>query len=123
MELRDFRKVNETAGFEAGDEYLRSLARNIQGRIRTNDILCRFAADRFAFVFPETDPRQFSAIEKKLRASLEAVTYKVGEESRTLDAIITSALFPTEGTNSAELLRLLVTRAQEDRQRAAIASV
>ena len=123
MELQDLRKVNESAGFEAGDEYLRSLARNIQTRIRTNDILCRFAADRFAFVFPETDPRQFGAIEKKLRAALEAVTYKVGEQQKTLDAIITSALFPSEGTTSAELLRLLVTRAQSDRDRVTSASV
>ncbi|MGZ4788189.1 MAG: sensor domain-containing diguanylate cyclase [Terriglobales bacterium] len=123
MELPNVRVINETAGFEAGDDYLRNLARNIQTRIRTNDIVCRFAMDRFAFVFPETDPHQFGAIEKKLRAALEAVTYKVGEAEKTVDAIITSALFPSEGTTSAELLRLLVTRTQNDRQRAASTAV
>lgn len=122
MELCDFRKVNETAGFEAGDEYLRSLARNIQTRIRTNDILCRFAHDRFAFVFPETDRQQFGAIESKLRAALEAVTYKVDGEDKRSEALITSALFPSEGTTSAELLRLLVTRVQNERQRTTSAS-
>jgi len=122
MELVDYRRVNETAGFEAGDEYLRSLARNIQTRIRTNDILCRFAHDRFAFVFPETDRQQFGAIENKLRAALQSVTYKVNGEDRRSEAIITSALFPSEGTTSAELLRLLVTRDQNERQRTTSAS-
>lgn len=122
MELTDFRKVNETAGFEAGDDYLRSLARNIQSHIRTNDILCRFATDRFAFVFPETDMRQFASIEKKLRLALDSVSYKIRGEERKVEAVITSALFPSEGTTSAELLRLLVSRAQSDRQRAASTS-
>lgn len=123
LELRNFRKVNEAAGFEAGDDYLRSLARGMQTRIRANDILCRFASDRFAFIFPETDPHQFAAIEKKLRLALESVTYKVGDEQKTLEAGISSALFPNEGTTSAELLRLLITRAQNDRQKAAAVSV
>lgn len=114
LELQRFRKVNEAGGFESGDEYLRSLCHNIQERIRTNDIFCRSATCRFAFVFPETDPRQFGAIEKKLRAAVESVTYKANGEIKTLDAVIVTAMFPNEGTSSAELLRLLVTRVQSE---------
>jgi len=122
LELCGLQRVREAGGFEAGDDYLRSLARNIQGQIRTNDVLCRYASDRFAFIFPETDSHQFGAIERKLRNALAAVTYIDGETPKSLDAIIASALFPTEGTTSAELLRLLITRAQHDRPKTATAS-
>jgi len=123
LELHDLRKVTEAGGFDASDNYLRSLARNIQAQIRTNDVLCRYTSERFAFIFPETDSHQFAAIEKKLRKAMESVTYIDSESQKSLDATITSALFPAEGTSSAELLRLLVTRAQHDRAKSAGASL
>jgi diguanylate cyclase (GGDEF)-like protein len=119
LELAKFRQVTDAGGFSAGDEYLRHLARNLQLHIRTNDVVCRFAGDRFAFVFPETDPQQFAAIETKLLAALGAVTYDAGGEKRTLNAIVASAIFPNEGTTSAELLGLLVRRTQQDRKQVA----
>lgn len=123
LEVRDLAKVKEAGGYEAADEYLRTLARNIQTRIRTNDVLCRYAWDRFAFIFPETDAKQLAPIEKKLMAAMESVTYQDGEQRKGLDAVITSAFFPGEGTSSAELLRALVMRAESYRQKAAAASV
>jgi diguanylate cyclase (GGDEF)-like protein len=122
LQLRDLRKVTEAAGFDAADEYLRDLARNIQTHIRANDILCRFSADRFAFVFPETDASQFAAIERKLKSALDSVSYLDASENKSLDALLSSALFPSEGTSSAELLRLLMTRSQETQKVAATAS-
>ena len=122
LELRDFRKVSEAAGFEAADDYLRNLARKIQSHIRTNDILCRFALDRFALVFPETDAHQFAAIEKKLYDAVDAVTFIDAGKEKTLAAAVSSAHFPIEGTTSAELLSLLLARAQNERQKAATTS-
>ena len=122
MQLRDLGKINEVAGFDAADEYLRSLAGNIQTHIRTNDIVCRFSPDRFAFIFPETDAPQFGAIERKLKSAMESVTYRHEEENRALDALISSVLFPSEGTSPAELLRILMTRAQDSGKKVAGAS-
>ena len=122
LQLRDLRKITEAAGFDAADEYLRDLARNIQTHIRANDILCRFSADRFAFVFPETDAPQFAAIERKLRSALEAVTFVHPDGSKNLDSLISSVLFPSEGTSATELLRLLMTRSQNEKKVAAAAS-
>jgi diguanylate cyclase (GGDEF)-like protein len=122
VEVVGLRQVTEAAGFEGGDDYLRTLAHHIQAQIRTNDVLCRYAYDRFAFIFPETDSHQFAAIEKKLRSAISSVTYQDDGNRKSLDAIIASALFPTEGTTSAELLRLLITRAQHDRSKTTAAS-
>jgi diguanylate cyclase (GGDEF)-like protein len=121
LELPNFRHVTEAGGFGAGDQYLRQLVESIQTRIRANDVFCRFGSERFAFLFPETDPQQFLPIEKKLRSAVEAVAYEAQGEKRTLDAIVTSAIYPNEGTTSAELLSLLVRRSQDDRKRVASA--
>ena len=122
MEMPNLRRVTEVGGFEASDDYLRSLARKLQANIRANDVLCRFATDRFAFIFPETDSQQFGAIEKKLHEAVESVKFLESRNEKSLAATISAVHFPGEGTTSAELVRLLMTRAQSDRSRAVAAS-
>jgi diguanylate cyclase (GGDEF)-like protein len=42
-----FKEVNDTYGHLAGDEVLKTVARRIQGCLRTNDVICRFGGDEF----------------------------------------------------------------------------
>ena len=119
LDLLHFRQVNEVVGYDGGDQFLRDLTRNIQIRIRSNDIMCRYGGDRFAFIFPETDNRNSHAVIEKLRAAVSAVTFKDGELDRHINPAIATAYFPQEGAGSGEIIRVLLTRVQAEKIRAA----
>lgn len=122
LQLRNFTRISEASGFNVADDYLRNLARNLQTQVRSNDVVCRFSTDRFTFIFPETDGNQFRAIERKLKSAVEAVSYGQTDGNKSLEAFIWSAIFPSEGTSAAELLRLLMTRSQASERKVAVAS-
>jgi diguanylate cyclase (GGDEF)-like protein len=121
LDLLNFRQVNHAAGYDGGDQFLRDLANNIHLRIRSNDILCRYGGDRFAFIFPETDSHSIQAVIEKLRLAVVSLTFKVEGEDHKLSAAIASVYFPQEAVTSGEVIRLLLTRVQDAKGRAAAA--
>lgn len=48
VDVRDFKVVNESLGFEAGDELLVTIGSRIRSGLRSSDVLARFGADSFA---------------------------------------------------------------------------
>ncbi len=121
LDIRRFRNVNAAIGFDGGDELLRQLGRALLAHMRKNDTLCRYAADRFAFVFPETDSAPMGAIMAKLRASLDEIHYRVDEQPRRLAAAFATAQYPQQGTTDVELIRALMDRMQRAKQQTATA--
>ncbi len=121
LDLVHFRGVNETLGYEAGDQFLRELTRNIHMRIRSNDIMCRYGGDRFAFIFPETDPTSSTAVIEKLMLAV-ASTSTGGAEPPKVSAAVAKVFYPQEGTTAGEMIHLLLLRLQAEKEKAASAS-
>ena len=55
LDLDNFKNVNDTLGHKAGDDLIIDLARSMEGRLRTNDLLGRLGGDEFAVILPHTD--------------------------------------------------------------------
>ena len=121
LDIRRFRNANAAVGYDGGDELLRQLARALVAHMRKNDTLCRYAADRFAFVFPETDGERMDAVLTKLRASLGEVRYQADDQPHRLAAAFATAQYPEDGTTDVELIRALMDRMQRAKQQAAAA--
>jgi diguanylate cyclase (GGDEF)-like protein len=116
FDLLNFHQVNEAAGYDGGDQFLRDLARNIHVRIRSNDIMCRYGGDRFGFIFPETDMHNSAAVIDKILAAVASVTFKSGEVEHRVNAAFATVYFPQEGVVSGEIIHLLLTRLQVKKQ-------
>ena len=68
MDVDDFGDYNKTFGQVAGDILLKDLGRLLCKNLRRVDIVCRYAADEFVVIFPETDvPEACVAVDKIMR--------------------------------------------------------
>jgi len=110
LDLRGFRAINQGLGFDAGDELLCEVAEMLRRQVRSIDILCRYAGDRFALVLPETDRERIGAVRAKVEEGLGRIRYPVEGASRSLSASWAHVHYPHDGTGELELVRLLLSR-------------
>jgi diguanylate cyclase (GGDEF)-like protein len=54
IDLDQFKKVNESQGYFAGDERLQKFAAFVRRQVRSNDVLTRVEGDTFALLLPNT---------------------------------------------------------------------
>ncbi len=67
VDLARFSRVNESVGAMAGDELIITVARRLNSRIRSNEILCRLGGNEFAlFVTLSEDSNDVKCIAKRL---------------------------------------------------------
>jgi len=102
IDLRSFKKVNDTYGHSAGDEILRSVPRACTETIRGSDYPFRIGGDEFALLLPQSDRRSAEALARRIAQKFEQSGEAIAPSSRVgLDYGVAS--FPTDGANAAAL--------------------
>ncbi len=98
-----FKSVNDTYGHPAGDQVLVALARLLQQRLRSSDMVGRYGGEEFAIILPDTPIETAREIVDDLREQFAAIRFQAGEHdfSSTFSAGVAS--YP--GCERSELLR------------------
>ncbi|MFQ5691200.1 MAG: putative bifunctional diguanylate cyclase/phosphodiesterase [Gemmatimonadota bacterium] len=105
VDLRRFRRINDSLGHDAGDRILVEVARRMRRGCRESDSLARVGSDEFAVLMPEVDgPEDALTTAGRIRQSL-ASPLRVGERSVRVEASIGIALHPEHGRRFGELLK------------------
>jgi len=88
MDLDNFKVINDTYGHAAGDKVLIHAVRQIQGHLRTYDMLGRLGGEEFAILLPDTPLEQGLIIGQRIQESISigAVIYDDREISVTMSA-------------------------------------
>lgn len=71
IDIDDFRRFNDHAGRDTGDQVLRRTAEVLKKNTRVTDLVGRVGGDEFAVLLPETDPDGAMAVLWKLRRRLQ----------------------------------------------------
>ena len=74
-----FKTVNDTYGHPAGDQVLVALARLLQQRLRSSDMVGRYGGEEFAIILPDTDLDEAWQIINGLREDFAAIQFQSGE--------------------------------------------
>jgi diguanylate cyclase (GGDEF)-like protein len=106
LDLDGFKKINDAHGHAAGDSILQQVAERLRACIRKSDTACRYGGDEFVILLPELEGRDSAAAAaRKIRARL-AVPYVVDGRQITVTASIGVAVYPVDGREYGDLMRV-----------------
>jgi len=100
LDLRGFKRVNDTLGHQAGDAVLQWVAHALRRRIRRTDAAFRLGGDEFAVLCPGTGLSGALALADSLCRALRA-----GDGLRGADVTVGVASCPEHGSTVDELVR------------------
>lgn len=105
IDLDGFKHVNDVYGHDAGDILLQQVAQRLTSMLRKTDTMARLGGDEFAAVVHDTREGDGVARVSETLVRLLAEPYLLGSTTVRTSVSIGAALFPTDGTSSAELRR------------------
>lgn len=100
IDLDHFKRVNDTAGHQAGDRVLRQVGEALRDGIREYDVAARLGGDEFVVVLPGCGPHEAVRVAERLRAS-------IGTRVRGVAAVTATAgvaVFGLHGTDPVALV-------------------
>ncbi len=89
IDLDGFKQINDAAGHATGDRILREVSARLQGHVRPDDVIARFAGDEFVVVLDRvTHPAAAEQIAHEVLEALRRPYAALGAWSRTISASI-----------------------------------
>jgi diguanylate cyclase (GGDEF)-like protein len=74
-----FKDLNDTYGYKTGDNILTACAARIQATVRDEDVVCRFAAEKFAVLLPNTGHTHARILAERIRKHVFEHPVQVGD--------------------------------------------
>lgn len=109
LDLDGFRAVNEAAGREGGDDVLCHWAAALTAQLRSCDLVCRYGADEFLLVMPETAGEQVGRVLERVLAAMRELAVETHGQTFALTASAGVATFPDDGGTAEELVAKAAT--------------
>lgn len=104
LDLDNFKRINDSLGHNVGDQLLVEVGRRLKAATRTADSVFRQGGDEFVIVVPDlNDHLPLEKLAARILYSLSA-PYSIGSSYVHSSVSIGIAVFPADGSDTAELL-------------------
>jgi diguanylate cyclase (GGDEF)-like protein len=81
LDINDFSKFNRQFGNQEGDRLLLEMCELILLNLRQQDLICRYAGDRFDIILPDTSSTQGRQMAAELKQAVKHFAFKVPQSS------------------------------------------
>lgn len=105
LDLDKFKVINDTAGHEAGDEFLKQLSFLLQSLLRRSDILARLGGDEFGILLEDCNIENALSIAEKIRKEIKSFRFVWANNSFEVGASIGIATLDDTTASLTELMR------------------
>lgn len=104
IDVDRFKHINDTFGYALGDEFLKQVARRLEGSLRESDAVGRLGEDTFGVLLPELHaPQEIDAVARRIVSALGLGCDLHGHTvSRT--ASVGIAVFPEDADDGEQLM-------------------
>lgn len=106
LDLKDFSTLTEQLGQQAADRLLIAAARRLRDAVRAEDTVSHLQGDLFAIGLEGVFEREDIDRAREAVVRVFAEPFELDDRNITLQAEISSALFPMDGTDAESLLRV-----------------
>ncbi len=106
IDLDDFKKINDSWGHQAGDEYLMAVATALRQSVRIEDTVVRLAGDEFTILVENIgDAHAVEAIAVKVKDCMGQIDCEAVRRGYFARASIGAAIYPEDGDSDAALMQ------------------
>ena len=102
IDLSGFKRINETMGMRAGDEALKEVSCLLAQVADSEQLLCRWSADKFLMLLPEADGIRLNLATSKV-LSLLGNPLHLAQGTARLMANLGVSMYPTDGEKLLDL--------------------
>ena len=105
IDLDHFKMINDSLGYNVGDQLLKAVAARLQGMFGPGITLARLSGDEFAVLVENcSQPGQAAALAQRIIDALKQF-FVLGEHQLFINASIGISLFPSDALSADQLLR------------------
>jgi diguanylate cyclase (GGDEF)-like protein len=84
LDIDAFSLINRDFGRREGDRVLHAVTQLLLLNLRTSDLMCRYAGDRFAILLPDTRPDAAHALADHLRRAVASLRHHAHQSGRAI---------------------------------------
>ncbi len=104
MDFDDFKQINQTHGFLAGNQILTTSASIIKRMVRGHDVVCRYGGEEFGVVLPNTSDEGARVLADRIRNRMKQHDFYWEEALIKLTVSVGLASFSPERENGKDTL-------------------
>ncbi len=105
LDIDFFKRVNDTYGHPVGDLVLKEAAQILSQNVRAGvDVVARYGGEEFVCMLPESDLRSAMDTAERIRQTMEAKEFDLGNVRFHVTVSIGGTLFPVDSRHAKDLL-------------------
>ncbi|MEH6669303.1 DUF1631 family protein [Halopseudomonas sp.] len=111
IDILQFKLINNTCGYEVGDQFLRDIAATILAELDSDVIAGRVGVDQFCVLMPSQTRQIDRQLAEQLKTAIERSRFVSGEHSFTIQSAVAMMSVDADAVDPMELLRTVESAA------------